>query len=327
MKKIIFLLVASILALAILPACGKKNKNTIRLNEVTHSVFYAPLYLAIEDGYFEEYGYKIKLTNGGGADKSMTALISGSADIALMGPESAIYTYLGGKKDYPKVFGQLTKKDGSFLVSRKAEPNFKWSDLQGKEIIAGRKGGVPAMTLEYVLKNNGLVDGQNVTLNYDVQFSMTASAFINGVGDYVTVFEPTASEMQKNGQGYIVASVGQGSGEVPYTSFITTQSYLKNNGDMVENFLKAIKKAYDFIYTHTEIEVAQKIVKQFPSTTVETLAVSIKSYKDIDAWVNDLIMSEQSFERLQDIMQGAGELEKRVDYDKLVDNTFALKLK
>ena len=253
----------------------------------------------------------------------MTALISNKADIGLMGPESAIYTYLGGKKDYPKVFGQLTKKDGSFLISRVDEKDtFTWENLKNKEIIAGRRGGVPAMTLEYVLKSHNLIDKQNVTLNYDIQFNMTATAFVNGTGDYVTAFEPTASEIEKAGQGYVVASVGKASGEIPYTSFIATQSYLKNNPDIVSNFLKCIKKAYEYIYSHTEREVAALISPQFSGTPVATLENSVKSYKSIDAWVSDLRMSESSFIRLQDVMENAGELAERVDYDVLVDNSF-----
>ena len=322
MKKTVTFIFAFILSVLPFGACGKNN-TAIVVNEVTHSIFYAPLYVAIENDYFKEYGYTVKLVNGGGADKSMTALISNKADIGLMGPESAIYTYLGGKKDYPKVFGQLTKKDGSFLISRVDEKStFTWENLKNKEIIAGRRGGVPAMTLEYVLKSHNLIDKQNVTLNYDIQFNMTATAFVNGTGDYVTAFEPTASEIEKAGQGYVVASVGKASGEIPYTSFIATQSYLKNNADIVSNFLKCIKKAYEYIYSHTEREVATLISPQFSGTPVATLENSVKSYKSIDAWVSDLRMSESSFIRLQDVMENAGELAERVNYDILVDNTF-----
>lgn len=322
MKKLILIL--TILMFSVLPftACGKK-KNTIILNEVTHSVFYTPLYVAIEGGYFKEYGYDVKLINGGGADKTMTAVMSNKADIGLMGPESAIYTYLGGKKDYPKVFAQLTKKDGSFLISRIDEKDtFSWKNLENKEIIAGRRGGVPAMTLEYVLKNNSLIDGTNVTLNYDIQFNMTTTAFANGTGDYVTAFEPTASELESAGKGYVVASVGEASGEIPYTSFIASQAYLKNNPELIKNFLICLKRAYDYVYSASEKEIATLISPQFPSTPLATLENSVKAYKSIDSWVSDLKMSADSFYRLQDVMENAGELPERVNYDVLVDNTF-----
>ncbi|MBP5467104.1 MAG: ABC transporter substrate-binding protein, partial [Clostridia bacterium] len=254
MKKFIVILIACICALFPLSACNDKDGGlkVIELNEVTHSVFYAPLYVAIENGYFEEEGLKINLTNGGGADNSMTAVLSKTAHIGLMGPETVIYVYNQGKTDYPKVFGQLTRTDGSFLVSRKAEPNFKWSDLQGKEILAGRRGGVPAMTFEYVMKENGFNIGTDYSLNFDVQFNLMTSAFLEGTADYCTVFEPTASEYQKEGKWHIVASVGEAAGEVPYTSFIALGSYIENNQGTIKSFLKALKKAYEFIASNSE---------------------------------------------------------------------------
>ena len=324
MKKIIATLLTAFLFLLPLSACKEGGTGTtVRLNEVTHSVFYAPLYLAIEQGYFEENGITVELTNGGGADKSMTAVLSGTADIGLMGPESAIYVYNQGQTGYPIVFGQLTQKDGSFLVSRNAEPDFQWEDLEGKEILAGRPGGVPAMTFEYLVNEHGLTDGENVTLNFDIQFNLMTAAFLNGTGDYCTVFEPTASEYEKQGKWHIVASVGEGAGEVPYTSFIAKQSYINENKDVIDGFLSAILKAIDYIGTHTTTEVATAIVAQFPSTTIESIADSVDSYKAIDAWTDDLKMTESSFTRLQDIMERAGELDQRVPFDKLVNNQYA----
>ena len=323
-KKIFAVIICAFLALTPLSACGNNdNLKTIELNEVTHSVFYAPLYLAIENGYFEDEGLKINLTNGGGADNSMTAVLSGTAHIGLMGPETVIYVYNQGKADYPKVFGQLTQKDGAFLVSRVAEPNFSWENLRGKEILAGRKGGVPAMTFEYILNQLGLEDGVDVRLNYDVQFNLMTSAFINGTADYCTVFEPTASEYQAEGKWHIVASVGAQGGDIPYTSFIALNSYIENNQDTLKSFLRAIKKAHEFIDTHSELEVAEAIVKQFPSTTITSIETSIKSYKSIDAWKTDLQATEGSFTRLQDIMSNAGELSTRVPFDKIVNNSLA----
>lgn len=321
-----FLAICLSLFLLAFPFSGCKPKTdsaTIRLNEVTHSVFYAPLYLAIENGYFEENGLTVELTNGGGADNSMTAILSGSADIGLMGPETVIYVHNQGKSDAPKVFGQLTQKDGSFLVSRVAEPDFKWENLKNKEILAGRKGGVPAMTFEYVLNQLDMINNVDFTLNFDVQFNLMTSAFLGGTADYCTVFEPTASEYQALGYWHIVASVGEQSGEIPYTSFIALESYIKENADKLKGFLSAIKKAHEFMAQNTEYAVAEAIVKQFPSTSIKSIETSLKSYKAIDAWKTNLQATEESFEKLQDVMQNANELPSRVAFNKLVDNSLA----
>lgn len=327
MKRFLALIVSIITLIMPISACNAQNdKQVIKLNEVTHSVFYTPLYIAIENGYFSEEGIEIELTNGGGADASMTAVLSGTADIGLMGPETVIYVQNQGKTDAPKVFGQLTQTDGSFLVSRVAEPDFKWSDLKGKEILAGRKGGVPAMTFEYILNQLGMYDGVDFTLNYDVQFNLMTSAFLGGTADYCTVFEPTASEYQSNGSWHIVASVGAQAGEIPYTSFIALDSYIKNNQSTVESFLRAIKKAHEFLNTHTEYQVAEAIVKQFPSTSIKSIEMSIKSYKSINAWKTDLQATENSFNTLQDVMENAGELPSRIPFSKLVDNSIAKKV-
>ena len=327
MKRIITILIALILAIIPFTACNNNNQSrTIKINEVTHSVFYAPLYLAIENGYFEEQNIEIELTNGGGADKSMTAVLSGTADVGLMGPETVIYVYNQNKKDFPKVFGQLTQKDGAFLVSRTAQPDFKWTDLKGKEILAGRKGGVPAMTFEYILNELGMQNNVDFTLNFDVQFNLMTSAFLSGTADYCTVFEPTASEYQASGQWHIVASVGAQGGEIPYTSFIALGSFIKNNQKLLEDFMKALKNAHEYIATHTEREVAEAIVKQFPSTSITSIEASIKSYKQIDAWKTDLIATENSFNRLQDIMENAGELSARAPFNQIVDNSIASKV-
>ena len=324
MKRFLALVIS--LTLLIIPFSGCKEEDglkTIELNEVTHSVFYAPLYLAIENGYFEEEGLKINLTNGGGADNSMTAVLSGTADIGLMGPETVIYVYNQNKADYPKVFGQLTQKDGSFLVSRKAEPNFKMTDLKGKEILAGRRGGVPAMTFEYVLNELDMTNGTDFTLNFDVQFNLMTSAFIAGTADYCTVFEPTASEYEAQGKWHVVASVGEQSGEIPYTSFIALGSFIEENPDTIKSFLKALKKSYEYMDSHTDLEIAESIVKQFPSTTINSIETSVKNYKKIDAWKKDLQATEASFDRLQNIMKNAGELAETVPFEKIVNNSLA----
>ncbi len=324
MKKIILSILALCLIIVPFTGCGKDDGlKTIKLNEVTHSVFYAPLYLAIEQGYFEEEGLKIDLTNGGGADKSMSAVLSGNAHIGLMGPETVVYVYNQQKADYPKVFGQLTQRDGAFLVSRNPEPDFEWTDLRGKEVLAGRKGGMPAMTFEYIMKELNIIDGQDFTMRYDVEFNLITSAFLAGTADYCTAFEPVASENQANGKWHIVASVGEQGGDIPYTSFIALSSYIKNNQDTLKSFLKAIKKAHEFIATHTELEVAEAIVKQFPSTTINSIETSVKSYKSINAWKTDLQATEASFDRMQTIMSNAGELTQKAPFAKIVDNSLA----
>ena len=323
MKKIFLILTAMILAVLPAAACQKSDGNTVSLNEVTHSVFYAPLYVAIENGYFKEEGITLTLTNGGGADNSMTAVLSGTADIGLMGPETVIYVQNQGKKDAPKVFASLTQKDGAFLVSRIDEPNFSWTNLRGKEILAGRKGGVPAMSFEYVLNKLGLKSGEDFNLNYDVQFNLMTSAFVSGTADYCTVFEPTASEYEEQGKWHVVASVGEQAGEIPYTAFIALDSYINKNPETVKSFLKAIKKAFEFIATHTDKEVAEAIVKQFPSTTIKSLQKSVESYREINAWKTNMQPTEESFTRLQDIMENSGELAKRISYGDIVNLKYA----
>ena len=322
MKKIIFIISALIFAIIPFSGCKNGEQTVIELNEVTHSVFYAPLYVAIENGYFEEENLKVNLTNGGGADKSMTAVLSGSAQIGLMGPETVIYVKAQNKQDLPKVFGQLTQKDGAFLVSRNPEPDFEWTDLRGKEILAGRKGGVPAMTFEYIINQLSMQDGTDLTLNYDVQFNLMTSAFLSGTADYCTVFEPSASEYEKEGKWHIVASVGAQGGEIPYTSFIALDSYIKSNPETIKSFLKAIKKAHEFIKNNTEYAVAESIVKQFPSTTINSIETSIKSYKQINAWMENLQATKESFDRLMNIMENAGDLPLRVNFDDIVVNTY-----
>lgn len=325
MKKLISALMAAVFMLLPISACKKNDGGLtkVRLNEVTHSIFYAPLYVAIENGFFENEGLQIELTNGGGADKTMTALLSKSADIGLMGVEATMYVYLEGKKDCPKIIGQLTKRDGSFLISRIDEPDFKWENLKGKEVLAGRTGGVPAMTLEYVVNKHGLFDGQNVNLNHDVAFNLMGPAFEGGTGDYTTLFEPTASEYQRAGKGYIVASVGEESGEIPYTAFTVLNSYINKNKETVKRFIRAIYKAMEYMQITDEDTLAESILKQFPGTTKQSVADSIRSYKRIDAWTTRLAMDENAFDNLQNVMENANELKNRVDYDAITENVYA----
>jgi NitT/TauT family transport system substrate-binding protein len=323
---IIIVIIATIIAIAV-----TKNNNTteevslqkIRLNEVTRSVFYAPQYVAIANGYMEEEGLEIELTTGQGADKVMTAVLAGQSDIGFAGPESAIYVYNEGKEDYCEVFAQVTKKDGSFLVSKEPTDNFSWQDLKGKTIIPGRKGGVPYMTFEYILKQNGLDPEKDLILDDSIKFDLMAGAFSGGTADYVTLFEPTATMTQNAGKGYIVASVGEASGEIPYTAYFAKKSYIEENSDIIQKFTNAIYKGQKFVEEHTMQEVAEVIKDFFPDTDVDLLATVLQSYKDIDAWKTEPSMTEESYDRLQTIMEEAGELTQKAPFGEVVNNSFA----
>ena len=298
----------------------------VRVNEVTRSVFYAPQYVAIAKGFMEEEGLEVELTTGQGADKVMTAVLANQSDIGFAGPEASIYVYNEGKEDYCEVFAQLTQKDGSFLVSREKTDNFSWKDLKGKTIIPGRKGGVPYMTFEYVLKKNGLNPQTDLVLDDSIKFDLMAGAFSGGTADYVTLFEPTATMTQNAGKGYIVASVGEASGEIPYTAYFAKKSYIQNNEKMIQEFTNAIYKGQKWVKEHTALEIAEVIQGFFPDTTVESLEKSVQKYKDIEAWKENPILQEEAFDKLQLIMTEAGELEQKAPYDKIVNNTFAEKV-
>lgn len=306
----------------------KTNTNelkTISVNEVTRSVFYAPQYVAIANGYFAEEGLNIELTTGQGADKVMTAVLAGQSDIGFAGPEASIYVYNEGKEDYTQVFAQMTQKDGSFLVSKTKTDNFKWSDLKGKTVIPGRKGGVPYMTFEYVLKKNGLNPQKDLVLDDSIKFDLMAGAFAGGNAEYVTLFEPTASMTENAGKGYVVASVGEASGEIPYTAYFAKKSYIEQNADVIQGFTNAIYKGQKWVKEHTAAEIAEVIKDFFPDTDIKMLTTSIQSYMDIDAWRDTPVLKEESFNLLQEVMKEAGELEKPGDYNKIVNNSFAEK--
>ena len=299
----------------------------IRVNEVTRSVFYAPQYVAIANGYMKEEGLDIELTTGQGADKVMTAVLSGQSDIGFAGPEAAIYVYNEGKEDYCEVFAQVTKKDGSFLIARQKTNNFSWQDLKGRTIIPGRKGGVPYMTFEYVLKKNGLDPQKDLVLDDSIKFDLMAGAFSAGNADYVTLFEPTATMTEDAGKGYIVASVGSYAGEIPYTAYFAKKSYIEKNSDIIQKFTNAIYKGQKYVEEHTMEEVAKLIKDFFPDTDVDLLAKVLQSYKDIDAWMTNPKMKEEAYNKLQEVMEEAGELEKRAPFDKVINNSFAEKVK
>ena len=323
MKKILVSIILAAFCFGILSSCKNSGKITLRVNEVTHSVFYTPLYLAKENGFFDEEGLEVNLTNGGGADKTMAALLSGSCDIAFCGPEASVYVINEGKENAPKVFAQLTKRDGSFLLGREKDDDFTWEKLENKKVIAGRTGGVPAMTFEYVVNKHGLINGKNITLDNSVQVNLMGASFEGGNGDYVTLFEPTASEFQKLGKGYIVASVGEESGEIPYTTFSSLTSYIAQNRDVLVKFVTALQRAEKFVSEKDAEEVAKIISPQFPDTPINSLATAIESYKRIDAWKKDFSMTEDGLERLQNIMTRAGELDKKTTLEILCDNSIA----
>ncbi len=309
------------------PACTKKDDGTrkIVLNEVTRSVFYAPLYVADSMGFFKEEGLTLEIVTGGGSDASMTALLAGEADFALMGPETGVYVVNEGKEDHPMIIGQLTKRDGSFLLGREKVNSFSWDMLKGKTVIGGRVGGMPYMTLMYVMNKNGLKPGENVEVNSSIQFNLMGGAFESGTGDFVTLFEPTATQFQNNGKGFIIANIGLESGEVPYTAFMTSKKTIRDDPELVEKFIRAIEKAQKWVASASDKEIAEAMLPYFPDTDIPTLEIVAKSYRETDSWMTTSVMTEEAFERLLDIMDFNGVLKQRVDFGELVDNSFAEK--
>jgi NitT/TauT family transport system substrate-binding protein len=305
--------------------CSKQELTTVKLNEVVRSIFYAPQYVAISKGFFEEQGLKIELTTGQGADKTMTALLSGQCDVGFAGPEASIYVYNQGKEDYAVVFAQLSQRDGSFLVARNNEPEFKWENTKGKVIIGGRPGGIPEMALEYVLKKHGIIPGKDVEIVTNLQFTATAGAFKSGTGDYVALFEPTASMLEKENAGKIVSSIGEESGLMAYTAYFTSKSVIDKNPKMIQKFTNAFYKGQLWVQSHTAEEIAKEIKSFFPDTEDDILIAVVNRYKEIGAWCDNPITSPESFELLQDVIQSAGQLDKRVEYDKIVTQQFAKK--
>ena len=326
--------VALLLSLTILfgtavlfPACREQQTKLrrITLNEVTRSVFYAPLYVAVSKGYFEAEGIDLEIVTGGGSDASMTALIAGEADFALMGPETGVYVINEGKSEHPVIIGQLTKRDGSFLLGREPVENFSWDMLRGKSVIGGRVGGMPYMTLMYVLGKNGLTPGEDVEVINNVQFNLMGGAFEGGMGDYVTLFEPTATQFQNRGAGCIVANIGLESGEVPYTAFMTSQKTIKNEPELVMSFVRAIAKAQKWVVGASDGEIAEAMQPFFPDSDLPTLEIVAKSYRETDSWMKDPVMTEEAFSRLLDVIDYNGQLKARVEFSELVDNSFAKK--
>lgn len=325
LKFISILVISLMVATLFLSGCSSNQSDLkkITVMEVTHSVFYAPHYIAISEGFFEEEGLKIDLIDGKGADKVMAALLSGQIDIGFMGPEASVYVYNQGMEDYAINFAQLTQRDGSFIVSREASPEFTMEDLRGKELLGGRKGGMPNMTLEYVLKKNNLVPGKDLNVRTDIQFDVMAGAFAGGEGDYTTLFEPTASLMEKEGKGYVVASVGAESGYIPFTAYSARKSYLEKNPETIQNFTRGLYKGMLWVENHSAEEVAKSLQPHFPDADLDILVNVVNRYRSIGAWAPDLVMTQEGLDRLQDVMTEAGELNKKVPYDAIVNTDFA----
>lgn len=319
-------LTAPVLALS---GCGTKQAadglTPITLNEVAHSIFYAPQYAAIELGYFAEEGLDITLVNGGGADKVMTSLVSGDADIGFMGSEASIYTYAQGAADYAVNFAQLTQRAGNFLVGRTPDDSFTWDKLKGTKVLGGRAGGMPQMVFEYILKKNGIDPKTDLTIDQSINFGLTAAAFTSDDSNYTVEFEPFATSLELEGQGYVVASLGTDSGYVPYTAYCAKKSYLEEHPDVIQKFTNAIQKGMDYVNSHTSEEIAKTIQPQFTETPLENITVIVDRYKSQDTWKEDLIFEKDSFELLQNILEEAGELPERVPYEDLVTTEFAKK--
>ncbi len=343
-KRLLSLLSVSVLAVSLLAGCGadsdtektgadkeisaqteEKELTKVTLNEVAHSIFYAPMYVAIEEDYFKDEGINLELVCGFGADKTMTAVISGEADIGFMGSEASIYTYNEGATDYVVNFAQLTQRAGNFLVAREEMADFAWEDLKGHLVLGGRKGGMPEMVFEYILKQNGIDPETDLEINQGIDFGSTAAAFAEGQGDFTVEFEPGATSLESEGKGYVVASLGEDSGYVPYTAYSAKQSFIEENPDIIQGFTNALQRGMDYVQAHTPEEIAKVIEPQFPETDLETITTIVTRYYDQDTWKSNLIFEKSSFELLQDILESAGELETRAPYDKLVTTEFAAK--
>lgn len=329
MKKIIISLVAlAIIVIVTIFTVGQRKDNNlkkVKVAEVTHSVFYAPQYVAHALGYFEDEGIDVEINLVPGADKVTAAVLSGDANIGLCGSEATIYVYNQGEKDYLMTFAGLTKKDGSFIVSRKKYKNFTLEDMKGKSVIGGRKGGMPEMTFEWALKQNGIDPRKDLDIDTSIAFAAMSGAFIGGTGDFVTLFEPQALQVEQQGYGYVVASVGELGGIVPYTAYNAKKSYIKDNPDVIKGYTKAIDRGLKYVEKHSNREIAKVILDYFPDTSINDLEKIVKRYKDNDSWYKNTYIAKKDFEHIQTIMSSAGEFDKKVPYEKLVDTTYMSK--
>ena len=325
MKKRLWVLLAGCFACAALWGCAKETSRgtPVTLYEVAHSVFYAPQYAAIELGYFKEEGIDLTLVNGAGADKVMTAMLAGDADIGFMGSEASIYTYAQGAEDYAVNFAQLTQRAGNFLVARQPDADFSWQKLRGSRVLGGRAGGMPQMVFEYILKKNGIDPKTDLSIDQSIQFGLTAAAFTSDQSDYTVEFEPFATGLELEGSGYVVASLGTESGYVPYTAYCAKRSYLAMHPELIQKFTNALQKGMDYVNSHTAEEIAKTIQPQFAETPLENITKIVMRYQEQDTWKENLVFEKSSFELLENILEEAGELEARVPYEDLVTTEFA----
>ena len=325
MKKIIISIVILIIILGICLIVfftNKKDTNNnltkVKVAEVTHSIFYAPQYIAISEGFFEEEGLEIELILTPGADAVSSAILSGDVDIGLCGTEATIYIYNGGEKDYLQTFAGLTQKDGSFLVSREKIDNFTLEDLKGKYVIGGRQGGMPEMTFEWALRKNNIDPNKDLTIDTSIDFAAMEGAFIGGIGDFVTLFEPNALNVEKSGYGYVVAFVGELGGNVPYTAYNAKKSYIENNPDIIKKFRNAINKALKFVYEENNETIAKSLLEFFPDTSLEDITKIINRYKEPKAWKENITINKEEWDHIQEIVISANQLDKKVDFNKLI---------
>lgn len=330
MKKIIISIICAlaVISLGLLAYFKKDTKEEltkVKVAEVAHSIFYIPQYVADAKGYFKEEGLDVEILLTAGADKVTAAVLSGDVNIGFCGSEATIYIYNQGEKDYLVNFAGLTKRDGSFIVSRKKIENFTLNDMKGKYVIGGRKGGMPEMTFEYTLKENGINPKTDLTIDTSIAFASMSGAFIGGTGDFVTLFEPQALQIESQGLGYVVASLGELGGVVPYTAYNAKKSYIENNPKVIEGFTKAIQKGLDFTYANSDEEIAKTIAPYFPDTSISDLTKIVKRYRDNDSWFKTTYIEEDAFNHIQDIMESAGELNKRAPYSDLVTNKYSKK--
>jgi len=324
--KIFLVLVLALGAAFVLTACNKNDEEgltTVRLSEVTRSVFYAPQYAAIELGFFADEGIHIDLITSDGADRVMTALLSGAADIGLSGPEAAIYVWAGGRNDHAVVFAQVTQRDGSFLIAREPMPNFTWDDIRGSHVLPGRRGGMPFMVLEYVTRGFDILPGYDVEFDTTIAFAAMVGAFLGGTADFVTAFEPVASTIELEGRGYVVASVGEAFGEIPYTAYYALGSFMVENPEIIQGFTNALHRGQIWVQENSPEVVAEVIAPFFPDADMDVLASAIGRYKEIEAYALTPHITETGFANLQRVMESAGELPAYAPFDELVDNSFA----
>ena len=324
-KKFFGLLTICLVVVLAIVRIKKENNGDLKkvtVAEVAHSVFYAPQYVADSLGYFKDEGLDVEIVLTSGADNVMAAVLSGDVQIGFSGTEATIYVYNGGEKDYVMTFAGLTQKDGSFLISREKYDNFKLEDLKGKSVLGGRVGGMPEMTFEWALRENGIDPKKDLYIDTSVAFAAMEGAFIGGNGDFVTLFEPNATSVIKNGYGYVVAYVGELGGNVPYTAYNARRSYIESNPDVIEKFTRAIDKGLKYVDSHSAKEIAEVIIGHFPNTSLADMEIIVDRYKKGEAWKKNVTINEEEWNHIQEIIEASGELDKRVDYDKLIYNKY-----